>query len=198
MTKTTQQPKRFATILVDAPWEGHFKKDTHYPTMTMEQIAKLPIADLAEENAHLWWWCTASTLEKSFKLIRGFGFTPRSQFVWIKFNRLPMGNYLRNTNEFLLFATRGNAPVKFKGQPSFGVFPVGEHSVKPNEVYSIIERVSPGDYLELFARRPVPSDKEWKVWGWDIRSDIIMPNYPVPAYIENPIDFTQKEGSDEN
>ena len=41
------------------------------------------------------------------------------------------------------------------------------------------ERVSPGPYLELFARRPQPN---WDAWGNEIASDIVIPGYPVPKY----------------
>ena len=59
------------------------------------------------------------------------------------------------------------------------------------EQYAIIERCSDGDYLELFARRPVPSDKNWSVWGNEIESNVVIPGYPVPEYSQNPRDFTQ-------
>jgi N6-adenosine-specific RNA methylase IME4 len=43
--------------------------------------------------------------------------------------------------------------------------PVGEHSEKPEEVRRRIERLFPGPYLELFARKPVPG---WTTWGNEI------------------------------
>jgi len=79
----------------------------------------------------------------------------------------------------MLFATRGKAPVLYKSQPNWGFFPVQDHSHKPEEQYAIIERVSPGPYLELFARRRQPG---WDAWGNEIESDIVIPGYPVPNY----------------
>ena len=87
------------------------------------------------------------------------------------------------------------APIKFKGQPNWSFLPVQDHSHKPEELYSIIERCSYGNYLELFARRPVPSDKNWYVWGNEIESDIILPNYPVPKYSQRALNhyFTKNK-----
>lgn len=52
---------------------------------------------------------------------------------------------------------------------------------EPEEFYDIVERVSPGPYLELFARRSRPG---WKIWGNEVPSDIVIPGYPVPKYSE--------------
>lgn len=185
--------KKFKTILADPPWEiaqkGKLGASRHYNLMNLEAIKNIPVTDLAEDNAHLWLWTYPAALEQSFEVVRAWGFEPKSIFTWVK-PRLGLGNYLRNCTEQMIFATRGKAPIKFKGQMNWGMFPVQDHSHKPEEVYSIIERCSDGDYLELFARRPVPSDKNWSIWGNEIKSDIIIPNYPVPEYSENARDFT--------
>lgn len=185
--------KKFKTILADPPWEiaqkGKLGASRHYNLMSLEAIKNMPVTDLAEDNAHLWLWTYPAALEQSFEVVRAWGFEPKSIFTWVK-PRLGLGNYLRNCTEQMIFATRGKAPIKFKGQMNWGMFPVQDHSHKPEEVYSIIERCSDGDYLELFARRPVPSDKNWGIWGNEIKSDIIIPNYPVPEYSENARDFT--------
>ena len=191
--------KKFKTILADPPWEiaqkGKLGASRHYNLMSLEAIKNIPVTDLAEDNAHLWLWTYPAALEQSFEVVRAWGFEPKSIFTWVK-PRLGLGNYLRNCTEQMIFAIRGKAPIKFKGQMNWGMFPVQDHSHKPEEVYSIIERCSDGDYLELFARRPVPSDKNWSIWGNEIKSDIIIPNYPVPEYSENARDFTNG-GDDE-
>lgn len=191
--------KKFKTILADPPWEiaqkGKLGASRHYNLTNLEAIKNIPVTDLAEDNAHLWLWTYPAALEQSFEVVRAWGFEPKSIFTWVK-PRLGLGNYLRNCTEQMIFATRGKAPIKFKGQMNWGMFPVQDHSHKPEEVYSIIERCSDGDYLELFARRPVPSDKNWSIWGNEIKSDIIIPNYPVPEYSENARDFTNG-GDDE-
>lgn len=56
-----------------------------------------------------------------------------------------------------------------------------DHSHKPEEQFAVIERVSDGPYLELFARRRPPSNQEWFVWGNEVISDVVIPGYPVPG-----------------
>ena len=174
--------KLYKTILSDPPWninqKGNLGAVRHYNLMTLDQIKAMPIADLADQDSHCWLWVTNSTLRYGYDVLEAWGFTPRSIFTWVK-PRMGLGNYLRNATEYVLFGTKGKAPVLFKGQPNWGFFPRQEHSHKPEELHKIIERVSPGPYLELFARRRQPG---WDVWGNEIESDIDIPGYPVPNY----------------
>jgi len=172
--------KKYKTIMVDPPWDvmqrGTYGAKNHYNLMTVDQIKTMPIADLAEDDAHLWLWFTSNTWRQAHDVAEAWGFTPRSIFTWVK-PRFTLGNWLRNSTEWMIFATRGKLPVKFKGQGTWGFFPLQDHSHKPEEQFAIIERVSPGPYLELFARRNQPG---WDAWGNEIDSDIEIPGYPVP------------------
>jgi N6-adenosine-specific RNA methylase IME4 len=176
------QTQKFRTILADPPWEvnqaGARGASRHYALMTLKRIKAMPVGDLAEPNAHLWLWVTNSVLREGYEVAEAWGFTVRSPLTWIKF-RLGLGVYLRNATEHLLFATRGNAPVNFRSQPTWINVPVQDHSHKPEEQFALIERVSPGPYLELFARRRPPSTAAWSVWGNEVDSDIQIPGYPV-------------------
>ncbi|WP_280442603.1 MT-A70 family methyltransferase [Nocardia brasiliensis] len=178
---TSREEKRYRTILADPPWDilqrGHRGASVHYDLMSVEQIKRMPIADLAEDNAHLWLWVTNATLRHGYDVIEAWGFTPRSPLTWIK-PRLGLGVYLRNMSEHLLFGTRGRAPVNFRGQPTWMFAVAQDHSHKPEEFFPLIERISSGPYLELFARRRQPG---WDVWGNEIDSDLVIPGYPVPS-----------------
>ena len=181
---TVTGSQRFRTILADPPWDiqqkGARGAEMHYDLMTLERIKVMPVADLAEDDAHLWLWVTNATLRSGYDVAEAWGFTVRSPLTWIKF-RLGLGNYLRNATEHLLFATRGKAPVNFRSQPTWINAPVQDHSHKPEEQYALIERISGGPYLELFARRRPPSRADWSVWGNQIDSDVRLPGYPVPS-----------------
>lgn len=178
-------PIKFKTLLIDPPWSSQQKGTLgairHYPLMSLDEIKAMPIHELAEENSHLFLWVTNATLRDGYDVADAWGFTVRSPLTWVKW-RLGLGNYLRNATEHLLFATRGKAPVKFRSQPTWVTAPVqAPHSHKPEEQFAIIERISDGPYLELFARRRPPSDRPWFVWGNQIDSDISIPGYPVPS-----------------
>lgn len=175
---------QFATILADPPWDIQQKSKwgarDHYNLMTLRAIKALPVGDLATPNAHLWLWVTNATLRAGYDVMEAWGFTARSPLTWIK-PRLGLGNYLRNATEHLILGTRGKAPVRYRAQPTWMFAPLQEHSHKPEEQYAVIERISDGPFLELFARRRPPSNADWSVWGNEIDSDIQIPGYPVPS-----------------
>ena len=175
-------PGGFATILVDPPWplQGGEK---HYRTMSLARIKALPVGQLAARDAHLWLWTTNALLPRAYEVAEAWGFTVRSPLTWVKFRLGLGGRYqLRNATEQLLFCTRGRAPLGSRSQPTWFNAPVTEHSRKPAEQFAIIERVSPGPYLELFARRRPESNQPWAVWGDQVDSDIRIPGFAVPRY----------------
>ena len=177
-------PGGFATILVDPPWplQGG---ERHYRTMSLARIKALPVGALAARDAHLWLWTTNALLPTAYEVAEAWGFTVRSPLTWVKFRLGLGGRYqLRNATEQLLFCTRGKAPLGSRSQPTWFNAPVTEHSRKPAEQFAIIERVSPGPYLELFARRRPESNQPWAVWGDQVDSDIRIPGFAVPRYSE--------------
>ena len=177
-------PGGFATILVDPPWPAQ-GGEKHYRTMSLARIKALPVGRLAARDAHLWLWTTNALLPKAYEVAEAWGFTVRSPLTWVKFRLGLGGRYqLRNATEQLLFCTRGRAPLGSRSQPTWFNAPVTEHSRKPAEQFAIIERVSPGPYLELFARRRPESNQPWAVWGDQVASDIRIPGFAVPRYNE--------------
>lgn len=174
--------KKFKTILADPPWSkfqsGKRGAIQHYDLMPLDRIKAMPIADLCEENAHLYLWVPNGLLQEGLDVVTAWGFTFRSPIFWIK-PRLGLGNYVRNASETMLFATRGKAPVKFHGQPNWMFCCVQSHSQKSEEQYALIQRLSHGPYLELFARH---RESGWDCWGFEAPggSDIVIPGYAVP------------------
>ena len=73
---------RFRTILADPPWDTHQRgplgASRHYDLMTLDQIRGLPVAQLAQPDAHLWLWVTNATLRAGYDLAEAWGFTPRN------------------------------------------------------------------------------------------------------------------------
>lgn len=191
--------KKYRTILADPPWQinqrgknSNRSAEHHYELMPLDCIKAMPVADLCDASAsHLYLWCPNGLLPEALEVIRAWEFTFRSPIYWIK-PRLGLGNYVRNASETLLFATRGKAPVKFHAQPNWFFAAQQEHSHKPEEQFAIIERLSDGPYLELFARRRQPG---WDAWGFEAPggSDIVIPGYPVPAYSEKTIKPVKRE-----
>ena len=188
---------RYATIVADPPWDvaagrsiGRYEMDGErqlfgvtdnaarpldYPVMTVDQIKalKVPSAD----DAHLYLWTTSGYLPAAFEVAAAWGFQYSTTLVWAK-NVMGggLGGAYGISTEYALFCRRGalkthgrvggtwfnwKRPYDKRGKP--------RHSAKPPEFFTMVEEVSPGPYLEMFAR-----DKRtnWHAWGNEIESDL--------------------------
>ena len=165
--------RRFATIYADPPWQyanaaSRGAAENHYETMTIDAIADLPIAQLAADEAHLHLWTTNAFLFEAERVIKAWGFAYKSCLVWIK-PQIGNGNYWRVSHEFLLLGVRGNLTFPDRTQQSWLFADRGRHSAKPSVFRKLIEKVSPGPRLELFARSQAEG---WTTWGDQIQPDL--------------------------
>jgi N6-adenosine-specific RNA methylase IME4 len=172
--------QRFNVIYADPPWpfEVYSAKgkqrsaERHYDTMSLEEIKALPIAELAADDCALFLWVVNPQLPGALDAIRSWGFQYKTiAFTWVKQNRggdglfMGLGYWTRANAESCLLATRGSPSRLAKDVHQIVMAPVAEHSRKPDEVRTRIERLVPGPYLELFARRPITG---WTTWGDEI------------------------------
>lgn len=165
--------QKFGCIYADPAWKygnqgTRAATDTQYPTMTVDEICALPIGELAAEDSHLHLWTTNAFLFEAKRVMEAWGFEYKSVRLWIK-PQMGIGNYWRVSHEFLLFGIRGSAPFRDRGMMSWVNAKRTGHSVKPECFREDIEKVSPGPYLELFARREVPG---WSSWGNQIEKNL--------------------------
>ena len=163
--------RRFPTVYADPPWAydneaSRAAARNHYPTMSVDQICAQPVNELAADDAHLHLWTTNGFLREAFDVIDAWGFQFKSCLVWVK-DQIGMGNYWRVSHEFLLLGVRGSLTFRDRTIPSWLQSPRTVHSRKPGAVRMLIERVSPGPYIELFGRQELPYS-DWTVFGNDI------------------------------
>lgn len=149
---------------------GQIKRgaDKHYALMKTRDIAALPVASWAAADAHLYLWVTNNFLVDGLDVVAMWGFRYVTMVTWMK-DRPGLGQYFRGMTEHCLFAVRGRLPYaltddghRLQGTTGFFEAERGEHSAKPCKMREMIERVSPGPRLELFARAPAEG---WDVWG---------------------------------
>jgi N6-adenosine-specific RNA methylase IME4 len=173
--------QRFPVIYADPawPWDtsgplGRIRScaDHHYDLRTLDEIRALPVAPLAADDSVLILWATWPRLPDALEVIRAWNFIYKTcAFVWVKQNadsdglHTGMGYWTRSNSEVCLLATKGS-PLRLVADVHQVVLaPVGEHSAKPEEVRTRIERLFAGPYLELYGRKPVAG---WTVWGNEI------------------------------
>ena len=168
LSTLAERGEKFATIYADPPWRysntaSRGAAANHYSTMSIGELCALPVSDVSAKNAHLHLWTTNAFLPDSFRLIRSWGFTYKSCLVWVK-PQIGMGNYWRVSHEFLLLGVKGSLAFQDKCQRSWLLEKRRRHSQKPYAIRALIERVSPGPYLELFGRVEIPNS-DWTVFG---------------------------------
>jgi N6-adenosine-specific RNA methylase IME4 len=158
--------------VVDGTWWGRHRGGSvrlPYTTMTLDEIRALPVGGLAESDAHLYLWTTNRFLWDARAIAESWGFTFSTLLTWCK---TPMGigfgGAYTLTSEFVLFCRRGSLAPQRRHDSTWmqwsRPYENGHiaHSAKPDAFIDLVEQVSPGPYVELFARR---ARFGWEYWG---------------------------------
>lgn len=178
---------RYRTIVADPPWQyrdklnmavaadgtphkGHRGAESHYPCMDTDAICALPIGEQADSDAHLYLWVTNAFMLEGYSVAASWGFVPKTILTWVK-DRLGMGHYFRNTTEHVLFCVRGSLKCLRADMPTHFEAPRTDHSRKPRSFYQIVEMMSPGPYLEVFART---RREGWDAFGNQVEAETEM------------------------
>ena len=175
--------KKYNIIYADPPWtfktysdKGKGKSaENHYPCMNIDDIYKLPVQDIADEDCILLMWVTYPLLKEGIKTMEEWGFTYKTcAFSWIKKNKNAdifsdgglfwgMGYWTRANNEICLLGTKGKPKRQSKGVHQVVMSKIDKHSKKPDVVKDrIVELCGDVPRVELFARQ---ATKGWDAWG---------------------------------
>lgn len=179
MPETPELPEgEYACLVADPPWRLDTGPDVFggtgeaghdalaYAQMTLSDITGLDVKSLAAPDAHLYLWTTNRYLRDSYEIAEAWGFRPSVLLVWCKQPRgVGLGDTYRLTTEYVLFARKGNLPHARVIPTTWFTWPRGRHSAKPDDFYEMVESVSPGPYVDLFARKP---REGWVVWGDEV------------------------------
>ena len=181
---------KYRTIVADPPWRyssqpsdrgpGRGASAEHYyPTLSNDALAEsIPVSEFAAQSAHLFLWVTNPVLTEQHyghdglsvaDLVLRWEFEPKALITWVKttregaVSRGGTGWYWRGATEHVVHAVRGGAGVPSdKRLPNVFMAPRTGHSSKPDLFFDLVESISPGPYLEMFARR---ERLGWDSWG---------------------------------
>ncbi len=178
---------KYKIIYADPPWSFNNKKTgggkmtsgaaAHYPTMKIDEMCRLPINNVADENCVLFMWWVASQPEEAIRLANSWGFTVKTMtgFNWIKTTSLGklffgMGFWTRAGSECCLIAVKGK-PKRIDASVRSVIMAHNEkHSRKPNVFrLKIIQLMGDLPRLELFARQKLEG---FDVWGNELKNTI--------------------------
>jgi N6-adenosine-specific RNA methylase IME4 len=161
---------KYSVVLADPPWRYSFHSEYnngvehHYETMSLESICSMPVQNISAKNCVLFLWATAPLLPEALEVMDSWGFTYKTNMVWVK-NQNGMGYWARGKHELLLVGTKGRPPTPRPADRVSSVFhsKTRRHSEKPPEARAIIEQYFPtAKKVELFAREKAAG---WSVWG---------------------------------
>lgn len=181
--------KKYLIIYADPPW-SYYNDSTADPDCTTvkgmrrppyrvlgsEDIKKLPVDEIAEDNCILFIWTTDYHLKRCVEVIKCWGFEYKTiGFTWLKLNKKGnpvcfMGAYtMKSGIELCLLATKGKDShklVRTHNIKSLIRHPRTKHSKKPDEVRDrIVQLVGDIPRIELFARQKTDG---WDVWGDEV------------------------------
>jgi N6-adenosine-specific RNA methylase IME4 len=177
----------FRCIVADPPWSPSLggtwtarvdkgRPQHFYDTMNLDAIKALDVPAAAQ--SHLYLWAVSQHIDWGFDVARAWGFEPVTTLTWCK-PGLGVGRFRCNT-EHVIVARKGSRHGNPFGQGgrhaqatdrTWFEWPRGRHSEKPDELFALAERLSPGPRLEMFARRPRDG---WAVWGNEVESDLTI------------------------
>ncbi len=174
---------KYRTIVADPPWDvmggpswgGGASHPLPYSSMSVDEIAALPVRDLAETCAHLYLWTINAYIAETYEIARCWGFRPSTLLTWTKpITNGGLGGTYRISTEHVLFCRRGVLPAARQIGRTWFDWPRQQgHSRKPEAFLDLVESVSPGPYLEMFARR--------QRIGWDTWGDEALPHVTLGA-----------------
>jgi N6-adenosine-specific RNA methylase IME4 len=158
----------YDVIVIDPPWpmlkiESDIRPNQvafDYPTMPLGEIAEMNIP--CADNCHVWLWTTQKFLPAAFDIVNAWGLKYVCTFVWHKpggFQPFCLPQY---NCEFALYCRKGSP--KFQDTKGFQTCFSGArngHSVKPEEFYDVVRRVTAGRRLDTFNRREIDGFETW-------------------------------------
>jgi N6-adenosine-specific RNA methylase IME4 len=161
----------YSTIVADPPWQiskiakrvRPLQVDMDYSMMSLDEIAALPVGDLAADVSTLFVWTIDRYLYDTPAIVEAWGFKYHLTMAWDKTNGMAMFGFNRQT-EFVVVGFKGPHDAYPSGPVMRSSFTARSthHSAKPPLFLDMVEARWPGPYVELFARAPRLG---WDSWG---------------------------------
>lgn len=160
----------YRCVVMDPPWPMQkvdrevrpAQADLDYDTWTLQDIQDIPLGSFTDDASHLWLWTTQKHLESAEDIVIGWGFKRLVTMTWCKTGGPQPAGLPQYDSEFVILARKGG--LEFLETKNFGTWFEArrrEHSRKPDHLYDLVSRVSPGPRLEMFSREERDGFATW-------------------------------------
>ena len=171
--KPLEEMGKFATVVVDPPWPmSNFgmigntglnpDNPISYDLMTLDDIARLPVADCLQDDAALFCWTNNRHIQRAFQMIKEWGTEFSFIMTWVKNGGIQTPVSPMFNAEFIIVGRKGSPKwTDTKAFSTANYWPRGGHSEKPEGFYDLLRRVTPGPRLDVFGRRRIAGFTSW-------------------------------------
>lgn len=179
---------KFATIVVDPPWDGNGTGHAGQTglarpkgqAMLPADILDLPVADLSAAVGHLYLWVPNESLPRGLALLKQWGFRYVTCLTWIISSQEAKPPFCGGT-EHLLFAIRGEQRSSWGtwGTALKTAADIGTRG-RRQESYKVVETCSPGPYLSISDGSP---RKLWTSLAFNERRSVVDVAVATPPFV---------------
>ena len=161
---------KYSVVVIDPPWPmKKIKREVRpkqrgfdYQVLSVEEIGGLDVPGILDAEGIVFLWTTQKYLPDAFTILEKWGLRYRFTMVWHKPGGIQIWNYPQFNGEFVVVGTKGK--YKFTSCKAFNVVfnaPRAGHSVKPEEFYDLLKRVTDGPRIDIFNRRIIDGFDRW-------------------------------------
>lgn len=170
--KLLSEMGRYATVVIDPPWPVkpfEFKRsglslsnNIDYPTVPLEAIGEMPVADVLADDALVFCWTVNRFLPYSFNIMGEWGLAYAYTMTWVKPGGVQVPGSPQFNAEWCIVGRKGRPQYReTKAFSTANHWPRGAHSEKPDGFYDLLRRVTPGPRLDIFGRRRIAGFDSW-------------------------------------
>lgn len=175
--KPLEEMGRYATVVIDPPWKlapvgltaalnggsaPHYYASLPYDMMDFEAIRALPVDRVLADDSRLFLWTINKFLPLSFELLEHWGLSYSYTMTWVKSNGAQYPGGPQFNSEWCIVGKKGKP--QFRETKSFAIANFWKwqgQSVKPEEFYDLLRRITPSPRLDIFGQRRIAGFESW-------------------------------------
>ena len=166
--KQLDQLGRYATVVIDPPWQqgsiglSQYARNLTYATMSVDDIAALPVGATLDDDAFLFVWAVNKHLGDAIGLLDIWGVKYSFTMTWVKSKGAQYPGGPSFNAEWIIVGRKGSPAFRdTRAFTTANYWPMRGHSEKPDGFYDLLRRITEGPRLDVFGRRSIAGFESW-------------------------------------